>query len=84
MPIQYTEGEDACAVFEGRCIAEEADNFLEWLRRTYDPSVDLASCTDVHTALFQLLIGAGLRIAQFPPDALLAGLLADRNLKATP
>jgi hypothetical protein len=84
MPIQYAEGDEPCAIFEGRCIAEDADTFLEWLRRTYDPVVDLKSCTDLHTALMQLLVGAKLRIVQFPPDALLAGLLTDHNTEVMP
>jgi hypothetical protein len=31
----------------------------------------------------QLLLGAKLRIERLPPDALLAGLLADHNPKVT-
>lgn len=84
MPIQYIEGDEPCASFEGRCVAEDTDTFLDWLRRTYDPTVDLTSCTDLHTALMQLLIGTKLRITQLPPDALLAGLLANHTLERMP
>jgi hypothetical protein len=83
MPIRYADGDEPCAIFEGRCVAEDADGFLEWLRRTYDPAADLRSCTDLHTALMQLLLGAKLRITQPPSDTLLAGLLAVHNPKVT-
>ena len=84
MPIRYAEGDEPCAIFEGRCTAEEADTFLEWLRRTFEPVADLKGCTDLHTALIQLLVGAKLRIAHLPSDALLAGLLNNPELKVMP
>ena len=83
MAIRYVAGEEPCATFEGRCVAEDAEAFLEWLRRTYEPVADLRSCTDLHTALMQLLLGTKVRISQLPSDALLAGLLAGPNLKVT-
>ena len=76
MPIRYAEGDEPCAIFEARCVAEEADTLLEWLRRTYQPAADLRGCTDLHTALMQLLLGATPRIEAFPSDPLLAGPLA--------
>jgi hypothetical protein len=84
MPIQYAEGDEPYAIFEGRCVVEEADTFLEWLRNSYDPVADLGVCTDLHTALLQLLLGPKVRIARMPPDALLAGLLNDQRREVTP
>ena len=84
MPIQYAEGDEPRAIFEGRCAAEEADALLEWLRHTYEPVADLKSCTGLHTALIQLLVGTKLRISHLPVDALLAGLLAHDKLEVKP
>jgi hypothetical protein len=81
MPIRYVDGDEPCAFLDGRVIAEDAEAFLEWLRRTYDPAVDLRSCTDPHTALMQLLLGARVRIVQLPSDPMLAGCLADNDSK---
>jgi hypothetical protein len=72
MPIQYNQGE---VVFDGRCEVEEADVLLEWLRRTPEPRACLGTCTDLHTALAQLLIVAKFRIAVRPADPLLAACL---------
>ena len=74
MPIQFVESDEPRAIFEGRCVAEDADGFLDWLRRTYDPAVDLRSCTDLHTALMQLLLATKVRVTQLPSDPILARL----------
>jgi hypothetical protein len=72
MPIEYR---DNLAVFEGHSEPEEADALLEWLRRTPEPQADLGACTDLHTALAQLLMVARVRIALPPADQFLAACL---------
>lgn len=64
-------------------MAEEVDGLLDWLRRTYEPVADLRGCTDLHSALLQLLLATGLPMTQPPPDKFLAGLLAANNRKVT-
>jgi hypothetical protein len=54
---------------------------VEWLRRTYEPVADLAACTDLHSALMQVLLATRLPVSQLPADAFLAGLLADNRQK---
>ncbi len=76
MPITYPEEGVARAVFAGRCVPEEADALLEWLRRSPEPQADFGQCTDLHTALAQLLLASATAIAAPPPDALLAACLA--------
>jgi hypothetical protein len=75
MPIQFPTDGGACAVFAGRCVPEEADGLLEWLRRTPYAEADLASCTDLHTALAQLLIAGRVRLAAPPDDGVLEACL---------
>jgi hypothetical protein len=75
MAIAYPEAPDARAVFAGRCVVEDADALLEWLRRTPEPEADLAGCTDLHTALAQLLLAARARIVAPPADRMLASCL---------
>jgi hypothetical protein len=84
MPITYPDAVDGPAVFAQRCEAEEADALLDWLRRTPEPQADLGACTDLHTALAQLLLAAAARIAVPPPDGLLAACLAGAGAAMTP
>ena len=81
MPIRFVEGSEPAAIFDGRCVAEDADLFVEWLRRTYDPAIDLGSCSDLHTALVQLLLGSKVRVTALPADTILAGLIANNHSK---
>jgi hypothetical protein len=73
MPIAYAEG---LATLTGACTVEEAEPFLDWLRTTPEPAVDLAGCAAPHSAIVQLLLATGPRIAAPPPDPLLARALA--------
>lgn len=75
MPIRYLDGETPRAVFEGHCAPAEADDLLEWLRRTPRPVADLGTCEALHTALAQLLLAARVTLAPPPPDGLLADCL---------
>ncbi|TCZ65000.1 hypothetical protein [Roseicella aquatilis] len=69
MPISYAGNR---AEFTGRCIAEEADALLDWLRGTPDAAVDLGGCDDLHTALAQLLLVARVPLVSPPNDPCLA------------
>lgn len=73
MPITYAEG---LATFSGACTVEEAEPLLDWLRTTPEPAVDLSDCAAPHSAVVQLLLAIGPRIAAPPPDPLLAAALA--------
>lgn len=75
MPIRFDGNASLPAVFEGPCVVEEADALLEWLRRTPRPSADLGACTELHTALAQLLLAARVRLVVPPVDRLLADCL---------
>ncbi len=75
MPIQYPEEGGSRAVFAGLCVTEEGDALLDWLRRTSDAEADLTDCTDLHTALVQLLMAARVRLVAPPADRLLAAFL---------
>lgn len=79
MPIRYET--EARAVFTGICTPEEADGFLEWLRATPAPAIDLAACTLLHTALAQLIMAARPRVLAPLPDVLMATCL---GLSPTP
>jgi hypothetical protein len=84
MPIQFPEDGGACAVFTARCVPEEGDALLDWLRRTPDAEADLSSCTDLHTALAQLLFAGRVRLAAPPNDVVLAGCLHAAGLAPAP
>ena len=75
MAIIFEAGDQPCAVFSGRCVAEEADALLEWLRATPNAAANLASCETLHTALAQVLMAARVRLLVPPPDAMLAACL---------
>lgn len=69
MPIRYDAD---LARFEAACTVEDALPFAEWLEATAPPRVDLSVCTDLHTALLQLLLAARPTITAGPEDAFLA------------
>jgi hypothetical protein len=76
MPIHFPDAGGPRATFEGRCVAEEGDALLDWLRRTPDAEADLLACCDIHTALAQLLVAGRVRLAAVPADPILAACLA--------
>jgi hypothetical protein len=82
MPIQLPRDGGTRAVFAGRCDPEDADGLLDWLRRTPDAEADLAACTDLHTALAQLLFAGRVRLAAPPADRVLAECLHAAGLPA--
>lgn len=64
MPIRY---DGAVARFDGSCTVEEALPLVDWLEGTVAARVDLAACTGLHTALFQVLLAARPAV-EAPPD----------------
>ncbi|SMH33601.1 hypothetical protein [Azospirillum agricola] len=75
MPIRYDPdaGAGGTARFEGVCAVDEALPLAEWLEAAAEPRVDLGACTELHTALLQLLLAAGpaVAVAVAPEDAFL-------------
>jgi len=69
MPIRYDAD---LARFEAACTVEDALPLAEWLEATVAPRVDLSACTDLHTALLQLLLAARPAMTAGPEDAFLA------------
>lgn len=57
---------------EGACPVEEAETLLSWLCAHPQGQVDLSACTHLHTALLQVLLAAGGRIAAAPEDSFYA------------
>lgn len=73
MPIRYDpeSGAGGTARFDGVCAVDEALPFAEWLEAAPAPRVDLGGCTELHTALLQLLLAARPAVAVPPEDAFL-------------
>jgi hypothetical protein len=69
MPLVFTDTE---ARFEDVCTVEDALPLFEFLTNSEAPQIDLSACTYLHTALLQLLLVAGPRIAAPPADPSLA------------
>ena len=46
------------AVLTGHVAIEDAEQLLDWLRRSPDGTVDVGSCTSMHMAVLQLLVHA--------------------------
>ena len=68
MPIRYDAD---LAHFEAACTAEDALPLAEWLEATAAPRVDLSACTELHTALLQLLMAARPVVVTGPEEAFL-------------
>ncbi|MBP2297406.1 hypothetical protein [Azospirillum picis] len=73
MPIRY-EGD--LARFDAACTVDEALPFAEWLEATVPARVDLSACTELHTALLQLLLVARPAVAATAADPFLARWVA--------
>jgi len=69
MPIRF---DGAVARFEGACTVEEALPLSEWLAATADARLDLAGCTELHTAVLQVLMSARRPVEAGPADAFLS------------
>lgn len=73
MPIRYDAD---LARFEAACTVEDALPLAEWLEATAAPRVDLSACTDLHTALLQLLLAGRPTVTAGPEDAFLARVIS--------
>lgn len=69
MPVRF---DSDLARFEAACTVEDALPLAEWLETAAAPRVDLSACTELHTALLQLLLAARPGLAAAPEDAFLA------------
>ncbi|HYG90436.1 MAG TPA: hypothetical protein VD978_29720 [Azospirillum sp.] len=69
MPIRF---EDATVRFEGACGVEEALPLSDWLLAREDARVDLGACTELHTAVLQVLMAAKRPVTVAPTDPFLA------------
>lgn len=72
MPLELDGDRAVLTAFVG---IEEIDPLLAWLGTTPAPSMDLARCEHLHTAVLQALLAAGARVAASPADPFLASLL---------
>ncbi|WP_448190797.1 hypothetical protein [Azospirillum sp. sgz301742] len=68
MPIRF---DGAVARFEGACSVEEALPLSDWLLATPDARLDLGPCTELHTAVLQVLMTARRPVETPPEDAFL-------------
>lgn len=68
MPIRF---EGTTARLEGVCGVEEALPLSDWLLATDGARLDLGLCTELHTAVLQVLMAAGRPVAA-PADPFLA------------
>lgn len=73
MPIRFVA---ACAVLEGHCTVEEANDLAQWLIAKPARKVDLEACTGLHAAVLQCLMALGPEVLAGPRDAELARWLA--------
>lgn len=60
------------ALFADTVGVEEAEGFLTWLQKHPKPKLSLAACTHMHAAPLQVLMAAGIPIAEWPLDESLA------------
>ena len=64
------------ATADGTCTVEDALPLLEFLQSHRAAKVDLGSCTQLHTAVLQVLLAVRPKIAALPREAFLARWLA--------
>lgn len=64
------------ATAEGACAVEDALPLLEFLQAHRAAKVDLGPCTQLHTAVLQVLLAVRPKIAALPQEAFLARWLA--------
>ncbi|EJW10868.1 hypothetical protein A33M_3937 [Rhodovulum sp. PH10] len=73
MPLRF---DGPTVRFEGLCMVEEALGLVEHWRETPPGTVDLSTCTHVHTALLQVLAAAAPAEVIPPSDPTLARFVA--------
>lgn len=79
MPVRF---DSDLARFEAACTVEDALPLAEWLEAAAAPRVDLSACTELHTALLQLLLAARPALAAAPADVFLARWVGPLLVKA--
>jgi len=72
MPINYKK---TVAVLDGHCQIEEAEVLLEWLLEHPKAKLNLKGCTQIHTAVLQVLMASAAVISIWPEDALISAWL---------
>lgn len=73
MPFNFTK---STAVAGESCTVEDALPLLEFLIANRGAKVDLGPCTNLHTAVLQVLLAAQPKIAALPQEAFLARRLS--------
>lgn len=68
--------EQGVILFEGHCLAGEAEDLLQILLSSPAASVDWRACESAHTALVQVLLAAGRDIVGPPRGTALASIAA--------
>ncbi len=56
------------AFFDNTCSVEEAEEFVEWLKSTKVPKIDLDKMEHMHTALFQAILFFRPKIIKYPKE----------------
>lgn len=73
MPFDFTKN---TATAGESCTVEDALPLLEFLIANRSAKVDLGPCTNLHTAVLQVLLAAKPKITALPQDAFLARWMA--------
>jgi len=68
MPLRFTK---TSVVFEEFCAVEEALPLLEFLQANPGARANLRACTHMHTAVLQVLMALGPKVAALPTEAFL-------------
>ncbi len=66
MPIRFGKNS---VVLDGACAVEEALPLLEYLQAHPRAKVTMRGCTQMHTAVFMVLVGIRPPIASLPDEA---------------
>ena len=80
MPIKFKK---TVAICEGSCTIEEAESLLSWLLDTPKAKINLKKCTDMHTAIYQVMMVFKPVVSALPEresvkQVLIASALIDR------
>ncbi len=63
--------------FEDQCTVEEAESFVEWLKSTKDPQINLENLEYMHTALVQSILYFKPEISAMPGDDFYKDLITE-------
>lgn len=73
MPFKFAKN---AAIAEESCTVEDALPLLEFLQSHRGARIDLGACTNLHTAVLQVLLAVRPKISALPQDAFLARRLS--------